>query len=157
MKKKDKLMKIAVFPGSFDPITLGHLDIVNRGINLFDKIIIGVGSNSEKKYMFPIINTIEFVKKTFETFQSIEIESFEGLTIDFCKKKNAGFILRGVRNPGDFEFEKTIALTNRKLSGIETIFLLTSPSTSYISSSIVREIIANKGEYKHLVPKNLVF
>ena len=157
MKKKDKLMKIAVFPGSFDPITLGHLDIVNRGINLFDKIIIGVGSNSEKKYMFPIVNRIEFVKKTFETFQSIEIESFEGLTIDFCKKKNAGFILRGVRNPGDFEFEKTIALTNRKLSGIETVFLLTSPSTSYISSSIVREIIANKGEYKHLVPKNLVF
>ena len=157
MKKKDKLMKIAVFPGSFDPITLGHLDIINRGINLFDKIIIGVGSNSEKKYMFSIVNRIEFVKKTFETFQSIEIESFEGLTIDFCKKKNAGFILRGVRNPGDFEFEKTIALTNRKLSGIETIFLLTSPSTSYISSSIVREIIANKGEYKHLVPKNLVF
>tara|TARA_B100000965_G_C19359510_1_gene655361 strand:- start:245 stop:718 length:474 start_codon:yes stop_codon:yes gene_type:complete len=157
MKKKDKLMKIAVFPGSFDPITLGHLDIINRGINLFDKIIIGVGSNSEKKYMFPIVNRIKFVKKTFETFQSIEIESFEGLTIDFCKKKNAGFILRGVRNPGDFEFEKTIALTNRKLSGIETIFLLTSPSTSYISSSIVREIIANKGEYKHLVPKNLVF
>ncbi len=150
-------MKIAVFPGSFDPITLGHLDIINRGINLFDKIIIGVGSNSEKKYMFPIVNRIKFVKKTFETFQSIEIESFEGLTIDFCKKKNAGFILRGVRNPGDFEFEKTIALTNRKLSGIETIFLLTSPSTSYISSSIVREIIANKGEYKHLVPKNLVF
>lgn len=157
MKKKDKLMKIAVFPGSFDPITLGHLDIVNRGINLFDKIIIGVGSNSEKKYMFPIVKRIEFVKKTFETFQSIEIESFKDLTIDFCKKKNAGFILRGVRNPGDFEFEKTIALTNRKLSGIETIFLPTSPTTSYISSSIVREIIANKGEYKDLVPKNLVF
>ena len=150
-------MKIAVFPGSFDPITLGHLDIVNRGINLFDKIIIGVGTNSEKKYMFPIAKRIEFVKQTFLGVESIEIESFEGLTIDFCQKKNAGFILRGVRNPGDFEFEKTIALTNRKLSGIETIFLLTSPNTSYISSSIVREIVANKGNYKHLVPKDLVF
>tara|TARA_Y100000996_G_scaffold413791_1_gene402877 strand:- start:6 stop:479 length:474 start_codon:yes stop_codon:yes gene_type:complete len=157
MKRKDKLMKIAVFPGSFDPITLGHLDIVNRGINLFDKIIIGVGTNSEKKYMFSIAKRIEFVEKTFLGIESIEIESFEGLTIDFCQKKNAGFILRGVRNPGDFEFEKTIALTNRKLSGIETVFLLTSPNTSYISSSIVREIIANKGNYKHLVPKDLVF
>ena len=157
MKRKDKLMKIAVFPGSFDPITLGHLDIVNRGINLFDKIIIGVGTNSEKKYKFSIAKRIEFVEKTFLGIESIEIESFEGLTIDFCQKKNAGFILRGVRNPGDFEFEKTIALTNRKLSGIETIFLLTSPNTSYISSSIVREIIANKGNYKHLVPKDLVF
>ena len=157
MKRKNKLMKIAIFPGSFDPITLGHLDIVNRGINLFDKIIIGVGTNSEKKHMFSIAKRIEFVEKTFLGIESIEIESFEGLTIDFCQKKNAGFILRGVRNPGDFEFEKTIALTNRKLSGIETVFLLTSPNTSYISSSIVREIIANKGDYKHLVPKDLVF
>ena len=157
MKTKNKLMKIAVFPGSFDPITLGHLDIVNRGIKLFDKIIIGVGSNAEKKYMFSIAKRIEFIKKIFAKVQSVEVESFEGLTIDFCKKKNANFILRGVRNPSDFEFEKTIALTNRKLSGIETVFLLTSPSTSYISSSIVREIIANKGEYKHLVPENLKF
>ena len=157
MKTKNKLMKIAIFPGSFDPITLGHLDIVNRGIKLFDKIIIGVGSNAEKKYMFSIAKRIEFIKKIFAKVQSVEVESFEGLTIDFCKKKNANFILRGVRNPGDFEFEKTIALTNRKLSGIETVFLLTSPSTSYISSSIVREIIANKGEYKHLVPEDLKF
>ena len=107
--------------------------------------------------MFSIAKRIEFVEKTFLGIESIEIESFEGLTIDFCQRKNAGFILRGVRNPGDFEFEKTIALTNRKLSGIETIFLLTSPNTSYISSSIVREIIANKGNYKHLVPKDIVF
>ncbi|MEE3035045.1 MAG: pantetheine-phosphate adenylyltransferase [Bacteroidota bacterium] len=149
-------MKIAVFPGSFDPITLGHCDIVKRSLNLFDKVLIAVGTNSEKKYMFPLDKRMEFVKNTFEKIGSIEIESFKGLTIDFCKKKNADFIIRGVRNPGDFEFEKTIALTNRKLSGIETVFLLTSPSTSYISSSIVREIIAHNGDYKHLVPNNVI-
>lgn len=145
-------MKRAVFPGSFDPITLGHLDIIHRSIPLFDEIIIGVGTNSEKKYMFPLDKRMDFIKNTFAEFKSISVTQYEGLTIEFCKKVQADFIIRGLRNPADFEFEKAIAHTNRKLSGIETIFLLTAAKTSFISSSIVREIISNKGDYTQLVP-----
>jgi pantetheine-phosphate adenylyltransferase len=145
-------MKRAVFPGSFDPITLGHLDIIHRSIPLFDEIIIGVGTNSEKKYMFPLDKRIDFIKNTFAEFKSISVTQYEGLTIEFCKKVQADFIIRGLRNPADFEFEKAIAHTNRKMSGIETVFLLTAAKTSFISSSIVREIISNQGDYTQLVP-----
>ena len=145
-------MKCAVFPGSFDPITLGHLDILERSIPLFDEIIIGVGTNSEKKYMFPLNKRIAFIEETFSEYKSISVAKYRGLTIDFCKKVQANFIIRGLRNPADFEFEKAIAHTNRKLSGIETVFLLTSAKTSFISSSIVREIISNRGDYTQLVP-----
>lgn len=148
-------MKIAVFPGSFDPITLGHFDIVERAVPLFDKIIIALGNNSQKNYMFPIEQRIEFIKKTFENFPNVEVDHFDGLTIDYCKSKQVKFILRGLRNPGDFEFEKAIAQTNRLLTHedkIETIFLLTSAGKSYISSSIVREIITHNGEYQLMVP-----
>ena len=145
-------MKCAVFPGSFDPITLGHLDILERSIPLFDKIIIGVGTNSEKKYMFPLNKRMAFIEETFSEYKSISVVKYQGLTIEFCKKVQANFILRGLRNPADFEFEKAIAHTNRKLSGIETVFLLTSAKTSFISSSIVREIISNRGDYTQLVP-----
>ncbi len=145
-------MKRAVFPGSFDPITLGHLDILERSIPLFDEIIIGVGSNSEKKYMFPISKRMAFIEETFSEYKSISVTKYQGLTIEFCKKVQANFIIRGLRNPADFEFEKAIAHTNRKLSGIETVFLLTSAKTSFISSSIVREVISNRGDYTQLVP-----
>ena len=145
-------MKCAVFPGSFDPITLGHLDILERSIPLFDEIIIGVGTNSEKKYMFPLSKRMAFIDETFSEYKSISVDKYRGLTIDFCKKVQANFIIRGLRNPADFEFEKAIAHTNRKLSGIETVFLLTSAKTSFISSSIVREIISNRGDYTQLVP-----
>ena len=145
-------MKCAVFPGSFDPITLGHLDILERSIPLFDEIIIGVGTNSEKKYMFPLNKRMAFIEETFSEYKSISVVKYEGLTIEFCKKVQANFIIRGLRNPADFEFEKAIAHTNRKLSGIETVFLLTSAKTSFISSSIVREIISNRGDYTQLVP-----
>ena len=145
-------MKCAVFPGSFDPITLGHLDILERSIPLFDEIIIGVGSNSEKKYMFPLSKRMAFIEETFSEYKSISVAKYQGLTIEFCKKVQANFIIRGLRNPADFEFEKAIANTNRKLSGIETVFLLTSAKTSFISSSIVREIISNRGDYTQLVP-----
>lgn len=145
-------MKRAVFPGSFDPITLGHLDIIHRSIPLFDEIIIGVGTNSEKKYMFPLDKRMDFIKNTFAEFKSISVTQYEGLTIEFCKKVQADFIIRGLRNPADFEFEKSIAHTNRNLSGIETVFLLTAAKTSFISSSIVREIISNQGDYTQLVP-----
>ena len=148
-------MRVAVFPGSFDPITLGHYDIVERATPLFDKIIIAIGQNSQKKYMFSLEQRMEFIKKTFEKFPNVEVDHFEGLTIDYCHSKNVNFILRGLRNPADFEFEKAIAQTNRELTQenkIETIFLLTSASKSFISSSIVREILSFKGNYEILVP-----
>lgn len=145
-------MKRAVFPGSFDPITLGHVDIIKRSIPLFDEIVIGVGTNFEKKYMFSLKKRMTFIEETFAEQKSISVTQYEGLTIEFCKKIQADFIIRGLRNPADFEFEKAIAHTNRKLSGIETIFLLTAAKTSFISSSIVREIISNKGDFTQLVP-----
>ncbi len=148
-------MKCAVFPGSFDPITLGHLDIIERSIPLFDKIIIGVGTNSEKKYMFSLKKRMDFIEETFSDSHNISVIEYEGLTIEFCKKIQADFIIRGLRNPADFEFEKAIAHTNRKLSGIETVFLLTAAKTSFISSSIVREIISNQGDYTQLVPSSV--
>ncbi len=147
-------MKIAVFPGSFDPITLGHLDIIERAVPLFDKLIISIGQNSQKKYMFPLEKRIEFLKDATAEFSNVEIDHFEGLTVDYCLEKNAQFILRGLRNPADFEFEKAIAHTNRTLAHkkLETVFLLTSSGKSFISSSIVREIITHDGEYQLLVP-----
>lgn len=145
-------MKRAVFPGSFDPLTLGHYDIIERGLTVFDEIILAIGVNAEKKYMFTLKERKHFLEKTFTLEKKIKVMTYKGLTIDFCKKQQAEFILRGLRNPGDFEFEKAIAHTNRKLSGIETVFLLTSSGKSYISSSIVRDVIRNKGDYTELVP-----
>ena len=144
--------KIAVFPGSFDPITLGHYDIIKRGIGLFDKIIVAIGVNAEKKYMFPLEERQNFIEESFKHEPKIEVITYEGLTIDLCNKVGAQFILRGLRNPADFEFEKAIAHTNRELSQIETVFLLTAAKTSYISSSIVRDVLRNGGDYTILVP-----
>ncbi len=149
------MSKVAIFPGSFDPITLGHFDIVERATPLFDKIIIAIGQNSQKKYMFTLEERMEFIRKTFVNFPNVEVDHFEGLTIDYCHSKNVNFILRGLRNPADFEFEKAIAQTNRELTKdnkVETIFLLTSASKSFISSSIVREILTFGGNYEILVP-----
>ena len=131
----------AVFPGSFDPITNGHYDIIKRGISLFDEVIIAIGINADKKYMFSLEDRIRFIEDSFADEPKIKVLTYEGLTIDLCKKMNANFILRGLRNPADFEFEKAIAHTNRRLSKIETVFLLTASKTSYISSSIVRDVI----------------
>jgi pantetheine-phosphate adenylyltransferase len=150
-------MKKAVFPGSFDPITIGHVDIVKRGIKVFDEIIIAVGDNTDKKYMFPKEKRVEFVKQTFNNYDNIKIESYDGLTVDFCKKNNIEFMIRGLRNPADFEFEKSIALTNREMTDIETIFFLTSPENSFISSSIVRDLIRNNGDYRLFIPKGITF
>ena len=148
-------MKRAIFPGTFDPFTLGHLDILNRSKLIFDEVIIGIGKNDEKTSMFSIEKRIELIKSVLNKEDKIEVLSYNGLTIDFCKKVNADFIVRGVRNNGDFEFEKAIARTNRLLSKIETVFLLTSAKTSFISSSIVRDLIKNKGDYSELVPRKI--
>ena len=148
-------MNEIVFPGSFDPITNGHVDIVKRALPLFNKIIIAVGINSNKNYMFKLEDRIHFINDTFKNEKKIEVKSYDGLTVEFCKKNNIKIILRGLRNPDDFEFEKSITHTNRTLSDIETVFLLTSSNVSFISSSIVREVIKNKGNYKHFVPKSV--
>ncbi|OIQ39999.1 MAG: pantetheine-phosphate adenylyltransferase [Bacteroidetes bacterium MedPE-SWsnd-G1] len=149
-------MKRAVFPGSFDPITLGHVDIIKRAIPLFDEIIIAIGINADKKYMFETEARKKFIELTFKDEPKIRTETYTGLTVDYCNKIDANFILRGLRNPADFEFEKAIAQTNRKLSGIETVFLLTSAETSYISSSIVRDILRNNGDVSVLVPTSVL-
>jgi len=148
-------MKRAIFPGSFDPITLGHYDIIKRGISLFDELIIAIGVNTDKKYMFSLEERIKFVSEAFKDESNISVVSYQGLTVDFAKEVDAEFILRGLRNPADFEFEKAIAHTNRRLSDIETVFLLTSSGKSYISSSIVRDVIKNGGDYSLLVPDSV--
>jgi len=148
-------MKTAIFPGSFDPITLGHQDIIEKSLNLFDNVIIGIGQNIEKKYMFSAEKRKKFVENTFQSIDNIQVKVYDGLTVDFCKKNNANYLIRGLRNVSDFEFEKTIALTNRRLSGIETVFFLTSAKNSFISSGIVRDLISNNGDYSLLIPKGL--
>jgi len=150
-------MRRALFPGSFDPLTLGHFDIIKRGITLFDELYIAIGINSDKKYMFSLEERRRFIEEAFAGESQIKVVTYQGLTVDFCKSIGADFILRGLRNPADFEFEKAIAHTNRKLSEIETVFLLTSSGKSYISSSIVRDVIRNGGDYSGLVPSSVRF
>lgn len=147
-------MKRAIFPGSFDPITMGHVDIIKRSLPLLDELIIAIGVNSTKKYMFSLEQRKAFIEATFADEPKIKVDTYSGLTVDYCKSIDAKFILRGLRNPADFEFEKTITQVNRRLSNnIETIFLLTSSETSFISSSIVREVIQFEGDYSSMVPK----
>jgi len=149
-------MKKAVFPGSFDPITLGHFDIIKRGISLFDEIVIAIGVNADKKYMFSLEDRKRFIEEAFKDEPKVSVITYKGLTIDLCKRLKADFILRGLRNPADFEFEKAIAHTNRTLSNIESVFLLTAASTSFISSSILRVVIINGGNYRQLVPDSVL-
>ena len=148
-------MRRAIFPGSFDPITKGHVDIIRRSLPLFDELIIAIGVNSTKKYMFTLEQRKAFITTTFAEETKIKVDTYEGLTVDYCNKIDAKFIIRGLRNPADFEFEKKIALFNNSLEDIETIFFLTSPNNAFISSSIVREIIENDGDYKKYVPKSV--
>jgi len=148
-------LKRALFPGSFDPITLGHYDIIKRALDLFDEIVVAIGVNGDKNYMFTVEQRKEFIEKAFADESKVKVTTYQGLTVDFCKEIDAQFILRGLRNPADFEFEKAIAHTNRKLSQIETVFLLTAARTSFISSSIVRDVIRNHGDYTVLVPESV--
>ena len=146
-------MKKAVFPGSFDPVTLGHVDIIERGLPLFDEIILAIGVNADKKYMFSLEDRVRFLEETFKTEPKIKVMTYKGMTVDFCKEQNAGFILRGLRSSTDFDFEKVIGQTNFKMSGIETLFFITSSGKSHISSTVVRDVIRNGGDYEFMVPQ----
>lgn len=146
--------KIAVFPGSFDPITVGHESIVRRALALFDRVIIAIGQNSEKKSYFSIEQRIDWIEKVFENDSRVIVESYTGLTVDFCRSHNARYILRGLRTAADFEFERAIAQVNKAMfSEIESVFLLTLPEHTPINSTIVREILKNGGDVSKFVPK----
>src|SRR5690606_26478561 len=149
-------MKRAVFPGTFDPITLGHIDIIKRALPLFDELIIAIGFNAEKKTMFTLKERIDFIEKTFEGESKILIKSYSGLTAKFCVSENARFIVRGLRNTTDFNYEQPIAQTNFKMAKVESIFLVCSPEVSNISSTIVRDIIRHGGEFAELVPASVL-
>ena len=149
-------MKKAVFPGSFDPITLGHVDLIYRGLEIFDEIIIAIGVNADKKQLFSLEDKIQQIKNSFINEPRIKVTSYKGLTIDFCKSVNSKYILRGLRNSSDFNYEQSIAQTNSSLSKIESVFLISSPQLAHISSTIVRDIIKNEGDCKNLVPKSVV-
>ncbi len=150
-------MNIAVFPGSFDPITVGHQSIIKRALPLFDKIIIGVGVNSTKNSMFDMEERISWISKSFPNESKIKVKSFKGLTVDFCIQENANFILRGLRTAADFEFERGIGQVNKLLKkDIETVFMLTSTAHTPISSSIVRDVYKNGGDISKLVPIEII-
>ncbi|TNE31481.1 MAG: pantetheine-phosphate adenylyltransferase [Bacteroidetes bacterium] len=150
------MARTALFPGSFDPITLGHENIIRRALPLFDKIIIAVGENANKQYMFPLEKRMEWIRQTFEGDSKVEVATYSGLTIDFAVEKGVDFLLRGIRNPADFEFEKAIAQANREMNpNLETVFLLTSARYAYISSSIVRDVFRNNGDHSLFVPKTI--
>lgn len=149
------MKRIAVFPGSFDPITLGHTSVIQRALPLFDEIIVAIGNNAQKKYMFDLKQREDWIKGAFKS-PKIRVEIYQGLTVEFCEKINAKFILRGVRNTQDFEFERSIAQMNRKLNDeIETISIFTDPEYAAISSTIVRDIIRNHGDAQQFLPKNI--
>jgi pantetheine-phosphate adenylyltransferase len=147
------MKKIAVFPGSFDPITKGHEAIINRATLIFDKVIIAIGENSTKKYLFNVEKRKNWITQTFANNANVETQVYSGLTVDFCIKTNAHYIIRGLRSTLDFEYEQTIALMNKKLApSIETVLLFTDPQYSMISSTSVRDIINNKGNAEQFLP-----
>jgi pantetheine-phosphate adenylyltransferase len=145
------MQRIAVFPGSFDPFTKGHESMVNRFAPLFDQLIIAVGVNSTKNYLFTVESRLAHIQSLFAGNPKIVVETFEGLTVDLCKKKGAQYLLRGIRNTVDFEFEKSIAQMNHTLTGIETLFLMTDAHLAAVSSTIVREIKKNNGDISAFV------
>jgi len=150
------MKRIAVFPGSFDPITKGHESIVKRALHLFDEIIIAIGKNSTKKPFYTLEQREEWIGKVFEGDDKVRVEKYEGLTIDFCKEQEAQFILRGLRSSADFEFERSIAQMNKSMaSEIETVFILSTPELSAINSTIVRDIIKNGGDASQFVPDSI--
>ncbi len=147
------MKRIAVFPGSFDPVTKGHQNIVERASNLFDEIIVAVGVNTTKASLFTLEKRLEWLTKVFEGSENVKVGSYEGLTVDYCKSLGANYLLRGVRNSSDFEYEKTIAqMTKYMDENLETVILFTDPEYAAINSTVVREIIRNNGNVARFVP-----
>ena len=150
------MANIAVFPGSFDPITVGHVDLVKRSLPLFDKIIVAVGINTQKKYLFSLDQRLEWLEAVFAEEPKVEVGHFENLTADYCKKIGAKYLLRGLRNASDFDYEKTISQLNNIIGdGLETLFLISQPEYSHISSTIVREIIKGGGDASPFIPEQI--
>lgn len=146
-------MKIGVFPGSFDPITLGHIAVIKKAENLFDKIIVALGSNSSKQYFFSVEQRMAQLKEAFADMDNVEVQQYEGLTIDFCNKVGAKYLIRGLRDGKDFEYEKSIAIMNAEMkTGVETIFFMTDAKYSAINSFIVRDILKNGGDASPFLP-----
>jgi pantetheine-phosphate adenylyltransferase len=151
-----KQNKTALFPGSFDPFTIGHEAILTRAANLFDEIIIGIGFNSEKKGFFPIEKRLDIIRKVCKNFNNVSVDTYSALTVQYCEEKNIHYILRGLRTAADFEFERAVAQMNRKLKqDIETVFLLTEPDHTPVSSSVIREILRYGGNVDQFIPKSV--
>ena len=148
-------MKKAIFPGSFDPFTIGHKDILDQALNIFDKIIIAVGENSSKSCMFSLKDRIRFIKKSIETNSKITVESYSDLTTSFCELKDVKFLIRGLRNTNDFVFEKDIKDTQDTFSNVKSVYFISGQNFSYVNSSLVRDIIKYGGKYNHLLPFKL--
>lgn len=151
------MKKIALFPGSFDPITLGHVSVLKRAIPLFDKIIVAIGINSTKQQMFSLEQRQKWIREVFADEPVVEVQSYSGLTVDFCKKVEAQYILRGLRTAADFEFERGIGQVNKMMyPDLDTVFLLTEPKYTPVSSSIVRDVYRNGGDISSMVPQIVV-
>ncbi len=151
------MKKIAVFPGSFDPITTGHIELINRALPLFDEIVIAIGVNTKKQYLFSLEQRMEWLEKVFEKEPKIKVSHYTGLTVNFSQSINAQYMLRGLRNASDFDYEKTISQLNTIIgNGLETVFLISSPGYSHISSTIVREIIQAGGDASPFLPKEII-
>ncbi|HVI47373.1 MAG TPA: pantetheine-phosphate adenylyltransferase [Chitinophaga sp.] len=150
-------MRICLFPGTFDPITLGHTDVINRGLDLFDKLVVGIGINSSKTPMFQLEERIAWIREIYKDDSRVEVEAYSGLTIDCCRRIGAKFILRGIRYVSDFEYEKAIADVNRTIApDIETIFLTTTPQYSSVASTLVRDIHRHGGDVTPFLPKEVL-
>ncbi len=147
-------MKKAIFPGSFDPFHLGHLDILKRALPLFDEIVLAIGENSSKKYLFPLEKRLKMLNKLFENEPKVSVKSYSGLTARFCEQEGIQHILRGLRSSNDFDYEKSIAQLNNALSpNLDTLFFISPPHLSHVSSSIVREIMINNGDARQFLPQ----
>ncbi len=149
-------MKRAIFPGTFDPFTIGHYDIVLRGLAIFDEIVIGIGINQTKKTFFSLEKRMEMIRQSFQNEPRVSVKAYDDLTIHFAEQEKAAFILRGVRSVNDFEYERTIADANKQLNGVETVILNTNPAYSFVSSTVVRDLLLYKKDITAFLPPNVI-